>query len=282
MTIVTLLTDFGTADSYVAEMKGVLSTYAPQATLVDITHDVLPGDVRAAQYILSRIWMFFPEGTIYVAVVDAGVGTDRRVLGATRFGRYFLAPDNGLLSFLSMNAKFVSLPVLPEAAPTFHGRDVFAPAAGVLATGGSLESLGTAITDPIDLPLPIPTTDGDAVVGEVLYVDRFGTLISNITPTALKPGVSIHVDGVDIGPLRRTFADVGQTLAVQTGAGPHGGARRECGCKTGCRCGRGGSRVAFLFRASSPQKASQSSPAPSRDHRTPRSAQTSEAAPARE
>ena len=138
MTIVTLLTDFGTADSYVAEMKGVLSTYAPSAKLVDITHEVSPGDVRAAQYILSRTWMFFPEGTIYVAVVDAGVGTDRRVLGATRFGRYFLAPDNGLLSFLSMNATFISIPVLPEATPTFHGRDVFAPAAGVLANGGSL------------------------------------------------------------------------------------------------------------------------------------------------
>src|SRR5205809_4234264 len=174
MTIVTLLTDFGTADSYVAEMKGVLSTYAPKATLVDITHEVSPGDVRAAQYILSRTWMFLPEGTIYVAVVDAGVGTDRRVLGATRFGRYFLAPDNGLLSFLSLNATFISIPVLPEAAPTFHGRDVFAPAAGRLATGGSFEALGTAITDPIQAPLPLPLPEGDSVAGEVLHVDRFG------------------------------------------------------------------------------------------------------------
>src|SRR6267378_1070551 len=147
MAIITLLTDFGTADSYLAEMKGVLLTYAPKATLVDITHQVSPGDVRAAQYILSRTWMFFPKGTIYVAIVDAGVGTDRRVLGAARFGRYFLAPDNGLLSFLSLNAQFITIPVLPEAAPTFHGRDVFAPAAAVLARGGSLESLGTAVTD---------------------------------------------------------------------------------------------------------------------------------------
>ena len=220
MTIIALLTDFGTSDSYVAEMKGVLSTYAPSATLVDITHDVSPGDVRAAQYLLSRTWMFLPEGTIYVAVVDAGVGTDRRVLGATRFGRYFLAPDNGLLSFLSLNATFISIPVLPEAAPTFHGRDVFAPAAGRLATGGSFESLGTAITDPLQLPLPIPTTERDAVVGEVVYVDRFGTLISNITPNALKPGASIHVGGVDAGPLRRTFADVAPgELVAFTGSG---------------------------------------------------------------
>lgn len=220
MAIITLLTDFGTADSYVAEMKGVLSTYAPHATLVDITHEVSPGDVRAAQYVLSRIWMFFPEGTIYVAVVDAGVGTDRRVIGATRFGRYFLAPDNGLLSFLSLNATFISIPVLPEAAPTFHGRDVFAPAAGVLAKGGSLESLGTPITDPIYVPLPIPTTDGDAVVGEVIYVDRFGTLITNISPSALKPGASIRVGEVDAGPLRRTFADVASgELVAFTGSG---------------------------------------------------------------
>ncbi len=220
MTIVTLVTDFGTVDSYVAEMRGVLSTYAPKATLVDITHDVSPGDVRAAQYILSRTWMFFPEGTIYVAVVDAGVGTERRVLGATRFGRYFLAPDNGLLSFLSLNATFISIPVLPEAAPTFHGRDVFAPAAGVLANGGSFESLGSAITDPLYLPLPIPKTDGDAVVGEVLHVDRFGTLVSNIAPNALKPGASIQVGGVDVGPLRRTFADVASgALLAFTGSG---------------------------------------------------------------
>ncbi len=214
MTVIALLTDFGAADSYVAEMKGVLLTYAPTATVVDITHEVSPGDVRAAQYLLSRTWMFFPEGTICVAVVDAGVGTDRRVLAATRFGRYFLAPDNGLLSFLSLNATFVSIPVLPEAAPTFHGRDVFAPAAAVLARGGSLESLGTAITDPHYAPLPIPKVEGDAVVGQVIYVDRFGTLVSNVSPTAVKPGATIRVGGVDVGPLRRTFADVASGALV--------------------------------------------------------------------
>src|SRR5258705_12207935 len=93
MTFITLLTDFGTADSYVAEMKGELSTYAPDAKLVDITHEVSPGYVRAAQYILSRTCMFFAEGTVYVAVVDAGVGTDRRVRGATRFRRWVLVWD---------------------------------------------------------------------------------------------------------------------------------------------------------------------------------------------
>jgi S-adenosylmethionine hydrolase len=220
MTIVTLLTDFGTADSYVAEMTGVLLTCAPKSTVVDITHQVPPGDVPAAQYVLSRTWMFFPEGTVHVAVVDAGVGTDRRVLAATRFGHYFLAPDNGLLSFLSLNATFVSIPVLPEAAPTFHGRDVFAPAAAALTTGAALESLGAPITDPHYAPLPIPKVEGNALVGQVIYVDRFGTLVSNISPSALNPDANIRVGGVDVGPLRRTFGDVASgALVAFTGSG---------------------------------------------------------------
>src|SRR2546426_9824061 len=131
--------------------------------------------------------MFFPEGTIYVAVVDAGVGPDRRVLAATRFGHYFVAPDNGLLSFLSLNATFVSIPVLPEAAPTFHGRDVFAPAAAALTTGAALDSLGSPITDPHYAPLPIPRIEGNTLVGQGSYVDRVVTLVSAIRPSALNP-----------------------------------------------------------------------------------------------
>src|SRR2546427_11796262 len=109
-------------------MKGILQTGELKSSVVNITPQVSPCNVPAAQYVLSRTWMFFPEGSVHVAVVDAGVGTDRRVLAATRFGHYFVAPDNGLLSFLSLNATFVSIPVLPEAAATFQGRDVFAPA----------------------------------------------------------------------------------------------------------------------------------------------------------
>lgn len=214
MPIITLLTDFGTADSYVAEMKGVLLTFVPSVTLVDISHHVPPGDVRTAQYLLSRAWMFFPEGSIHVAVVDAGVGTERRLLGAARFDRFFLAPDNGLLSFLSLNAKFVSIPVLPEATPTFHGRDVLAPAAAKLAAGASLESLGTPITDPHFTPLPISRVAAGEVVGEVLHIDHFGTLVSNIAPSALPDGATIRVAGMDVGPLRRTFGDVASGALV--------------------------------------------------------------------
>ena len=222
MSIITLLTDFGTADSYVAEMKGVLLSRAPNVVLVDISHQVAPGDVRAGQYLLGRSWRRFPPGTVHLAVVDPGVGTARRALAADEAGggHRFVAPDNGLLSFLPADARFVSLLVPSSAAPTFHGRDVFAPAAAALATGAPLEGLGTPVTNPIRSPLPTPHHDGTAVMGEVLYVDRFGTLVSNIPASAVEPGVRIRVAGTDVGPVRRTFADVERgALVALAGSG---------------------------------------------------------------
>lgn len=220
MPLITLLTDFGTADSYVAEMKGVLLSCAPAVTLVDVTHLVKPGDIRAAQYLLARSWGRFPTGTVHLAVVDPGVGSARRALAAEYAAHRFVAPDNGLLSFLPPAARFVSLPIPPRAAATFQGRDVFAPAAAALGAGTPLEQLGTFITDPCHSPLPTPHQDGIGLVGEVLYIDRFGTLISNIPGAAVEPGVRIRVEGTDIGPLRRTFADVERgTLVALVGSG---------------------------------------------------------------
>jgi hypothetical protein len=218
MPIITLLTDFGLADSYVAEVKGVLLSRAPGATLVDVTHQVPPGDVRAGQYLLARAWHRFPAGTVHLAIVDPGVGTARRALAAEAprggGGHRFVAPDNGLLSFLPPGARFVSLPIPADAAPTFHGRDVFAPAAAALANGTPLERLGSLITDATHTPLPTPRHDGVAVVGEVLYVDRFGTLVSNIPGGDVEPGVRIRVGGTDVGALRRTFGDVERGAVV--------------------------------------------------------------------
>lgn len=214
--IITLLTDFGSADSYVAEMKGVLLSRAREVVLVDITHQIGPGDVQAGQYVLSRTWTRFPTGTVHLAVVDPGVGTARRALAAAAAGHYFVAPDNGLLSFLaeSRDARFVSLPVGDGAAPTFHGRDVFAPAAAELAGGARLESLGAPVSDPSHSPLPAPHSDGTALIGEVVYVDRFGTLVSNISGDAVQAGVRIRVEGTDVGPLRRTFRDAARGAPV--------------------------------------------------------------------
>ena len=217
--IITLLTDFGLSDSYVAEVKGVLLSRAPSATLVDITHQVSPGDLRGGQFLLERAWHRFPAGTVHLAVVDPGVGTARRALAGTAGGHSFVAPDNGLLSFLE-KPRFVSLVIPVDAAPTFHGRDVFAPAAAALANGERLEDLGTPITDPHHSPLPAPRGDGIGVVGEVVYVDRFGTLISNIPGPEVEPGVRIRLAGTDVGALRRTFGDVERgTLVAFVGSG---------------------------------------------------------------
>src|SRR5213592_4791127 len=210
-TLITLLTDFGLADSYVGEVKGVLLSQVHGAALLDITHQVPPGDVRAAQYVLSRVWYRFPQGSVHLAVVDPGVGTARRALAASAAGHFFVAPDNGLLSPLPPAAHFVSLPIPAGAAATFHGRDVFAPAAGQLAIGASLSHLGHPITDPVRTPLPAPRRDGAALVGEVLYQDCFGTLVSNIPGELVKPGARISVAGTEIGPLARTFGDVARS-----------------------------------------------------------------------
>lgn len=206
--LITLLTDFGDADSYVGEVRGVLLSQVHGVALADITHQVPPGDMRAAQYILARAWHRFPQGTVHLAVVDPGVGTARRALAAQAAGHFFVAPDNGLLSFLGPEAHIVSLLVAAGAAPTFHARDVFAPAAAQLALGAPLSRLGQPISDPCRVPLPVPRHDGAALVGEVIYVDRFGTLISNIRGDQVEPGVRIKVGGVEIGTLARTFGDV--------------------------------------------------------------------------
>ena len=213
--IITLLTDFGTVDSYVGEVRAVLASGAHPALLVDITHEVPPGDVRAAQYLFSRVWHRFPRGTVHLIVVDPGVGTARRAIAAEWTGHFFVAPDNGVLSPLPTEARFVHLPVPAGAAPTFHARDLFAPAAAQLANGTALEHLGRAITDPCRTPLPMPRADGAAWVGEVIYVDRFGTLITNLPGEHVEPGVRLRIAGTDAGTLRRTFGDVerGQLVA---------------------------------------------------------------------
>ncbi len=196
-TLITLLTDFGSADSYVGEVKGVLLSQVHGAALVDITHQVPPGDVRAAQYILSRVWHRFPQGSVHLAVVDPGVGTDRRVLAASTAGHFFVAPDNGLLSFLPADAHFVGLPIPGGAAPTFQARDVFAPVAGQLALGAPLSHVGHPVTDAYRSPLPAPHHDGPVVIGD-----------------EVEPGVRIQVGGTEIGTLSRTFGDVGRGALV--------------------------------------------------------------------
>jgi hypothetical protein len=219
--IVTLLTDFGTADGYVAEMKGVLLARAGGVALVDVTHDIPPGDVAEAAYLLGRTWRAFPEGTVHLAVVDPGVGSGRRALAAEAEGHRFVAPDNGLLSSVLRDgrARVVALPVPPSASPAFHGRDVFAPAAARLAAGEPLAALGKAIGDPVLLPPPRLEVRGGTLVGEVVHVDRFGTLVTSVPGSAVEAGCVVRVGATGV-PLRTTFADVASGAPVAfTGSG---------------------------------------------------------------
>ena len=219
--VITLLTDFGTSDSYVAEVKGVLLTRAPGAVLVDVSHDVTAGDILSAQYLLARTWHRFPAGTIHFAVVDPGVGSPRRALAARQAGHGFVAPDNGVLTPVLAGAQVVSLPIPADAAPTFHGRDVFAPAAAALATGTALDTLGAPVSDPLRRPGPEPQERDGTLVGVVVHVDRFGTLITNLPADRMPATAHVEIGGRDAGPLRRTFADVptGRLLALSGSGG---------------------------------------------------------------
>lgn len=206
--VITLLTDFGTTDSYVAEVKGVLLTAAPDATIVDVTHDIPPGDVSAARYVLGRVWHRFPSGTVHLVVVDPGVGSSRRALALRAGGHYFVGPDNGVLTPALPGTECVTLPVPTDASPTFHGRDVFAPAAAALATGKRLGALGARADECIRHDEPVARLADAAVTGVVVLVDRFGNLITNVPDAMLAAGGIVHVGSRPVGPLRRTFADV--------------------------------------------------------------------------
>lgn len=211
MTLITLLTDFGTSDSYVAEVKGALLSAAPGAALVDVTHAVPPGDVRAAAHVLSRVWHRFPLGTVHLAVVDPGVGTDRAALALSAAGHFFVGPDNGIFTAVlrDTEVQIVALPTPSAASATFHGRDLFAPAAAALAAGTPLQQLGEPFARiPTRLAFVEPRHEGKSVVGQVVYVDRFGTLVTNLTPELVPSYAVIEVEGLEVGPLRRTFGDV--------------------------------------------------------------------------
>ena len=206
--LITLLTDFGTADGYVAEMKGVLATQAPGVPVVDLTHDIPPQDVDAGRLALARCWRRFPAGTVHLAVVDPGVGSERAALAVESDGRFLVGPDNGLLSpaLLRGDARVVALPVPAGAAPTFHGRDLFAPAAAALAMGAPLTSLGEPHAHPELRRTPEAQRLADgAIAGMVMTIDRFGNAITNLLGAR---GGMVEVNGLSL-PVQRTYAEVG-------------------------------------------------------------------------
>ncbi len=218
--LVTLLTDFGTADGYVGEIKGVLASAVPDVAIVDIAHDLPAHDVEAGRLALARYWRRFPAGTVHLVVVDPGVGSERAALAVESEGRLLVGPDNGVLSpaLLHQGARVVSLPVPPAASPTFHGRDVFAPAAAQLARGLGVDEIGRPHPEPIVRRTPEATRrDDGTIAGEVIAVDRFGNLVTNLMA---RRGGAVELGGRTI-PMRRTYADVaqGESLALVGSSG---------------------------------------------------------------
>jgi S-adenosylmethionine hydrolase len=215
MARITLLTDFGTRDGYVGAIKGVLATHAPMARVEDISHEVPPGDVRKASMALGRYWRLYPPATVHLVVVDPGVGTVRRGLAVWADERLLVAPDNGVCTSVISQAQEWEAVVLkssehlpPPRSDTFHGRDWFAPAAALLATGSPLGRLGDPVPDPHLLPELRCTKVGGWIIGEVVEVDRFGNLATNLPEGLLRQAGELRV-GRRWVPLGKTYGEVG-------------------------------------------------------------------------
>ncbi len=193
MAVITLTTDFGTRDSYVAVMKGVILGINPSVRLVDITHEIAPQQVREAAFVLLSAYRWFPSGTVHLVVVDPGVGGKRNPIIVETDKYLFVGPDNGVFSFVyEKEEEFRVFKIsntrllLPEVSDTFHGRDIFAPAAAHLSKGTPPHGLGEPINRYVRFPFTGPETNGNILEGEVIHIDRFGNLVTTISEETLK------------------------------------------------------------------------------------------------
>ena len=192
--MITLTSDFGLKDPYVAEMKGVILTINPKATLIDITHEVEKFDVRMAAFILASAAPYFPQGTVHLAVVDPGVGTQRRAIIIQTKKSFFVGPDNGILILAAQNQGIehvyqITNPtfMLPKISSTFHGRDIFAPAAAHLDKGVPPKEFGPEIKDLTKPEFASVKQTNGSLIGEVIHIDGFGNIITNITEKDIGP-----------------------------------------------------------------------------------------------
>ncbi len=225
MDIITLTTDFGMDDAYVATMKGVILSINPRVTIVDICHTIKPQNIAQAAFVLSTTYHYFPEGTIHVVVVDPGVGTERRAVLLITPLAFFLAPDNGVLSYIIEETPPEDLQAIALSNPhfwlfpvsdTFHGRDIFAPVAAHLSLGTPPQDFGDHIDTLFTFPMPRPKMGEDAVlIGHILHIDRFGNLITDIRREDLPKGnLFIDVAGHFIEGLSPSYAEEEDLLAI--------------------------------------------------------------------
>jgi S-adenosylmethionine hydrolase len=226
--IVTLLTDFGTRDDYVASMKGVILTVNPDARIVDLTHDVTPQDVMEAALTLGNCYRHFPVGTVHCVVVDPGVGTSRREIVVVTDDYAFVGPDNGVFSRVyamenRIDVREIANPAFKkrEISDTFHGRDIFAPAASHLARGEDPEEIGPLVDSFAELHPPEPDVWACSIKGEVIHIDGFGNIVTNIHRDLFERVVGsrsfvVEVNGRRVNTLTRTYeeGEVGKFLAL--------------------------------------------------------------------
>ena len=233
--IITLTTDFGLADSYVGTMKGVILNIAPMARLVDITHDISPQNIHQAAYLVQTFYRYFPTGTVHLIIVDPAVGSDRRAIALCTPSAIFVAPDNGVLTYVWRDAQerwhpgeYIVVELdnpsfwLPQISNTFHGRDIFAPVVAHLSVGAPIEELGPRLTGITEADLEQPATGRNGeLVGRIIHLDHFGNCITNIRPQHLKQAgfddrLTVKIIDQHIAGISRTFADVtvGELIAV--------------------------------------------------------------------
>jgi S-adenosylmethionine hydrolase len=219
--VIALLTDFGTDDPYLGAMRGAILSVCPSATLVDVLHEVPAHDVRAGAVALDAVYRYYPAGTVFVAVVDPGVGSDRRAIAAAAGSFFFVAPDNGLLTLVleahpNARVHLLANPRLRREplSPVFHGRDLFGPAAAWIAGGLPLEDAGPGIDDPVRLTMPGKVRREEGWEGSVLLVDRFGNLVTNLLAADVDSVAGSDRAALEVGlgdtrlPFVRAYSDV--------------------------------------------------------------------------
>ncbi|HGE70891.1 TPA: hypothetical protein ENX78_08660 [Candidatus Poribacteria bacterium] len=230
---ITLMTDFGLSDGFVAAMKGVIYSINPKAIITDITHDINPYNLLGAAFIFNSVYSFFPKGTVHVVVVDPGVGSERRPLAIETENYYFVAPDNGVLSLALEKEKVLKIVELSKPqyflnniSNTFHGRDIFAPVSANLSLGVKLDLMGNRLNDIVKISAPEPKALKDEIIGEIIYIDRFGNLITNISMDLIEKlsankRIVIIVGNKTIQKISRSYADVpvGKPLAIYNSFG---------------------------------------------------------------
>jgi S-adenosyl-L-methionine hydrolase (adenosine-forming) len=237
--LITLTTDFGYQDNYVGAMKGAILSVCPEARIVDISHSIAPQQIGQAVYVATTSWPYFPKSTIHVAVVDPGVGTERRALVLCGSQGFYVGPDNGVLSAalppeLRPNVAQTVRPgphllafelanptyFRPSVSNTFHGRDIFGPVAGHLAAGIPVESFGPAVDEMFALPASTATRSGHGVDGRIQHIDVYGNLVSDIAESMLDcRRVDVTIEGKTISGLGRTYSENEGLFALVTSDG---------------------------------------------------------------